>query len=158
MSTMHGISSRGIHSQDLRPRMPGGDARSVLIAMDDGARRRMRTVLAACRLTFVRNAVQLSTCLEVEAFGLVLVGSRFDAGRVAAALHAAVRTRPDCPVVCVATTAFSVGGQPSCYTAFRSECLALGAYDTLDLTRWPDDPQGNAGLRSLFDSVLSGRG
>jgi hypothetical protein len=143
---------------DLRSGPPSpwrsGDTSSVLVAIDDGARRRMRAVLAACRLTFVQNCGQLAGCLAAEPFDLVLIGSRFDAGRSAAALDAALRIRPACPVVCVATGAFPPREGPSCYTAFRSDCLQLGAYDTLDLTRWHDDAQGNAYLRALLQSAL----
>lgn len=143
-----------LHSFPPQPRWKPADALSVLVAIDDGARRRMRAVLATCRLTFVQSCGQLAGCLANEPFDLVLIGSRFDAGRAGAALDAALRTRPSCPVVCVATAAFNVHAGPSCYTAFRSECLQLGAYDTLDLTRWHDDAQGNAYLRALLESVL----
>jgi hypothetical protein len=114
----------------------------------------MRGVLATCRLTFVQSSRQLADCLASEQFGLVVIGSAFHFGRVADALQTAVRVNPSCPVLCVVTRPFGPLAEPSSYTAFRSQCLALGAYDALDLTRWRDDAQGNAYLRSLLESVL----
>ena len=130
------------------------DTPSVLVAVDEAARRRMRGVLAACRLTFVQNHRQLGECLAVEGFGLVVLGSGFHFGHAVEALEAALRANPSCPIVCVATRPFGPLAKPSCYSAFRSQCLERGAYDTLDLTHWRDDAQGNAYLRSLLESVL----
>lgn len=114
----------------------------------------MRGVLSACRLTFVQSGRQLADCLKRERFSLVLIGSGFAGGHAIAALDAAVRASASCPVLCVATAPFGPHSEPSSYSAFRSQCLHLGAYDTLDLTRWRDDGQGNAYLRSLLESVL----
>lgn len=128
--------------------------------MDDQVRRRIRTVLPDCRLTFVRSRSQLVKCLCTEGFDLVLIGSQFESVGPLAGLSDAVRTQPACPVVCLATRAFGPWTQhPGTYAEFRSACLERGAYDTLDLTRWRDDTEGNAHVRHLLESVpLIGHG
>lgn len=129
---------------------------NVLVGVDECTRRRMRAVLGACRLTFVQTRRQLRDCLAGEPFDLLLVGSRFDGGQALEAVRDAMHAGPPCPVVGIAT-----GGWPSAhkawqYTEFRSRCLELGAYDTLDLSRWRDDEHGNAFVRGLLASVLKG--
>lgn len=129
-------------------------APNVLVAVDDAVLRRVRHILSSCRVTFVRNRQRLEEALG-ERFDLVLIGSEFDAGRPLPAIDRAVRGASDTPVVCVITRHDNegcVGGWR--YTAFRSACLELGACDTLDFTRWRDDLEGNAQLRTLISSVL----
>jgi hypothetical protein len=127
---------------------------NVLVAVDECRRRRMRAILAGCRLTFVQTRRQLRDCLAAEPFSLALIGSRFDFGQAIEALRETVRAGPPCPVLCVATGGSGTPERPWSYTAFRSICLEIGAYDTLDLTRWTDDEPGNACVRGLLDSVL----
>ena len=127
------------------------DRPSVLVAVEDEARRRMRAVLSDCRLTFVRTLSQLTGCLRTEGFDLLLIGSRFDAGSLAA-LSEALRIQPACPVVCLATRALGPWTNPCTYAEFRSACLELGAYDTVDLARWRD-PEDNLRLRELLESA-----
>ena len=129
---------------------------NVLVGVDECTRRRMRAVLAACRLTFVQTRRQLRDCIASEPFNLALVGSRFDGGQAFEAVADAVRAGASCPVVCVATGGWGAAQQPWQYTEFRSRCLELGAYDTLDLTRWRNDEHGNALVRGLLGSVLRG--
>lgn len=141
-----------------RRRWTPADMPSVLVGVDECARRRMRAVLSACRLTFVQTRRQLRECLAAEPFNLLLVGSRFDGGQALEAVRDAMDAGPPCPVVCVATGGWESAQKPWQYTEFRSRCLELGAYDTLDLMRWRDDEHGNAFVRALLASVLKGEG
>jgi hypothetical protein len=127
---------------------------SVLVGVDESRRRRLRAILAGCRLTFVQTRRQFRDCLAAEPFSLALLGSRFDAGQAFGALQDAVDAGTACPVLCLATGGTGTPDKPWKYTEFRSVCLELGAYDTLDLTRWTDDEHGNACVRALLDSVL----
>ena len=132
---------------------PRPDVPSVLVAVDDAGRRRVRRMLAAWRLTFVHTRRQLGACLGVEAFDLVLIGSHFDSGQATRALQLVRQATPSVPVICAITRPLTAAA-PWTYSAFRSACLALGAYDTLDFTRWRDDAHGDAHLRALLESVL----
>jgi hypothetical protein len=96
---------------------------NVLVAVEDGARRRVRSVLAASRLTFVATPARLAECLARERFGLVLIGAGFDAGRAALALETVLRSAPGTAVL------------------------------TFDFARWHDDREGKARLRALIASL-----
>ena len=125
----------------------------VVAAVSPELRRRIRTVLPACRLCFVDTGAQLARALDEARCDMVIVGLHFDDSSAVAALERVMSREETFPVVCVRGRPFSRLGE----TAIDASRLALrqiGAHNFIDLLEYPDDALGNARVQAMLERLL----
>lgn len=125
-------------------------ATRILLADTADGDRRLREILAGHELVFVRNLQEARRALALDGIALVLIGVHFDDSRMFDLLRGLQDS--SIPVVCMrshrfASPAISIEG-------LKIAAGALGCKLFVDLTDYPDDPDGNAAVRKLVESVL----
>lgn len=128
--------------------------RKILVADTPEADRRLSAILSGCDLVFVRTLEQAERAIEGTQFDLVLVSVHFDESRMFDFLRhlQATGKHGNCPVVCTRSYRFV---SPAISTdGLEITVRALGCSLFLDLTKYPDDAQGNAAIRKRLDDLL----
>jgi CheY-like chemotaxis protein len=128
--------------------------RKILVADTPEADRRLSAVLSGYDLVFVRTLEQAERAIEGTQFDLVLVSVHFDESRMFDFLrHLQARgTHTSSPVACTRSYRFV---SPAISTdGLEITVKALGCSLFLDLTKYPDDAQGNAAIRKRLDDLL----
>jgi CheY-like chemotaxis protein len=128
--------------------------RKILIADTPEADRRFSVILSGYELVSVRTLEQAERAVEGAQFDLILVGVHFDDSRMfdfLRHLQASGRHR-NCPVVC--TRSYRFVSPAISIEGLETAVKALGCRLFLDLTKYPDDAQGNAAIRKLLDDLL----
>lgn len=128
--------------------------RKILVADTPEADRRLSAVLSGCDLVFVHTLEQAERAIEGTQFDLVLVSVHFDESRMFDFLRhlQASGTRANCPVVC--TRSYRFVSPAISIEGLEIAVKALGSSLFLDLTKYPDDAQGNAAIRKRLDDLL----
>jgi DNA-binding response OmpR family regulator len=128
--------------------------RKILVADTPEADRRLSAVLSGYDLVFVRTLEQAERAIEGTQFDLVLVSVHFDESRMFDFLRhlQASSTHANCPVVC--TRSYRFVSPAISIEGLEIAVKALGCKLLLDLTKYPDDAQGNAAIRQLLDELL----
>lgn len=127
---------------------------TILIATAEDGQQRLRRVLAGCEVALAATCEEASAQLAQRDFELVILGSHFAESSLFDVLLRLPREQRG-RVVCVQAVPFSHGLGRRTFEAFRSACLALGAGLVLDLTRFPEDAEGDARLRELLRPELT---
>lgn len=128
--------------------------RKILVADTPEADRRLSAVLSGCDLVFVHTLEKAERAIERTQFDLVLVSVHFDESRMFDFLRhlQASGIHGNCPVVC--TRSYRFVSPAISIEGLEIAVKALGCSLLLDLTKYPDDAQGNAAIRKLLDDLL----
>jgi CheY-like chemotaxis protein len=128
--------------------------RKILVADTPDAERRFSAILSGYDLVSVRTLEQAERAIEATQFDMVLVSVHFDESRMFDLLRhlQASGRQTNCAVVCTRSYRFmspaiSIDGLGVAIKAFGCNLF-------LDLTKYPDDAQGNAAIRKLLDDLL----
>jgi CheY-like chemotaxis protein len=128
----------------------------ILVADTSDSDRRLAAILAGQDVVFVRTIGEAQRLLAQQQFDLVLIGVHFDDSRmfdlmrhVRAGGHHAAK-----PVVCVRSHRF-ISAAAISLEGLEIAARALACSLFIDLTKYPDDAQGNAEVRKLLDGLLT---
>jgi hypothetical protein len=133
---------------------PPGLRRRVLLAVARETRPRMSAVVRGWDARYVESAADFVRALAAEHHDLIIVGAHFDESNVIDALKQALSRAQRTPVVCLHGTGFTSALGAGTVQALRLASEALGAHSFLDLSRFPDDAQGNARLRAMIERLF----
>ena len=126
----------------------------VLAGVLSGTDARLRHVLEGHEVRFVRTMAEAIAGLEDRRPDFVIVGMRFDESRMFDLLRyvrSQARYRA-LPVVCLRVNANMLAGLT--VAGVKLAARELGADLFLDFQAFPDDPAGNAAIRSAIDAVI----
>ena len=133
---------------------PPGLRRRVLLAVARETRPRMDAVVQGWDARYVESAADLVRALAAEQHDLIVVGAHFDESNVIDALKQALSRSHRTPVVCLRGSGFVSALGAGTIQALRLASEALGANYFIDLSRFPDDPQGNARVRAMIEGLF----
>ena len=130
--------------------------RRILVADTPEGDRRLSEILAGHEVVFARTMGEAQRLLEQQDFDLVIVGVHFDDSRMFDLVrHVRSRGRhADWPVACVRSHRF-VSAAAISIEGLQIAAKALACNLFVDLTKYPDDAQGNAEVRKLLDELLT---
>jgi DNA-binding response OmpR family regulator len=128
--------------------------RKILVADTPEADRRLSAILSGYDVVSVRTLEQAERAVDATRFDMVLVGVHFDESRMFDFLRhlQAKGTHGACPVAC--TRSYRFVSPAISVEGLEIAVRALGCKLFLDLTKYPDDAQGNAAVRQLLDALL----
>lgn len=128
----------------------------ILVADTSDSDRRLSAILAGQDVMFARTIGEAQRLLAQQQFDLVMIGVHFDDSRmfdlvrhVRAGGHHAGK-----PVACVRSHRF-ISAAAISLEGLEIAARALACNVFLDLTKYPDDAQGNAEVRKLLDALLT---
>src|SRR5918999_4732106 len=125
----------------------------VLLAVSGRAAERMCRILDGWEIRRVESLHALAQELRRASYDLVIVGQLFDDSRAIEAVRTALRQAPRVPVVCVRAAPFQSALGEAAICAFRAAAEELGAECFIDVLQFPDDPEGDARVRTLIERL-----
>ena len=114
---------------------------------------RIRVIVPACELRFVRNGSELVRALNEAPCDLLIVETHFNESAAAAALSYARAREETFPVVCVRDVPFAKPPYAA-LNALRAILGAAGADAFIDLHAHANDEAGNACARAILEPLL----
>ena len=114
---------------------------------------RIRAIVPACELRFVRNGSELVHALNEARCDLLIVETHFNESAAATALSYARAHKEIFPVVCVRDVPLAKPPQAA-LNALRAMLGAAGADAFIDLHAHADDEAGNACARAILEPLL----
>ena len=125
----------------------------IVAAVRSDVQPRIRAIVPACELRFVRNGSELVRALNEAPCDLLIVETHFDESAAAAALRYARARDETFPVVCVRAVPFAKPPHAA-LNALRARLGAAGADAFIDLHAHADDEAGNACARAILEPLL----
>ena len=128
----------------------------ILVADTSDSDRRLSAILAGQDVVFARTMGEAQRLLTQQQFDLVMIGVHFDDSRMFDLVrHVRASGRHvDKPVACVRSHRF-ISAAAISLEGLEIAARALACSLFLDLTKYPDDAQGNAEVRKLLDGLLT---
>ena len=133
---------------------PPGLRRRVLLAVAPETRARLAVIGEGWDAHYAESAADFVRLLARERHDLIIVGAHFDEYHVIEALKEALSRAQRTPVVCLRGTGFASALGAGAIQALRLASEALGAHYFIDLSRFPDDPPGNARVRAMIERLF----
>lgn len=128
----------------------------VLVADVPAMDERYRAILPSAEVRCVRSMGEASRVLDVREFDLLIVGVHFDESRMFELLWLARAKSLATPVVC--TRGCQIQAALSSVAGLGMAARCLGASDFIDFRDYPDDADGNAGIKQRLLDCMAGKG
>lgn len=125
----------------------------IVAAVRSAVQPRIRAIVPACELRFVRNGSELVRALNEAPCDLLIVETHFNESAAAAALSYARAREETFPVVCVRDVPFAKPPYAA-LNALRAILGAAGADAFIDLHAHANDEAGNACARAILEPLL----
>jgi len=138
----------------LRAMFAGQRRPRVLMAVSEGAAERMCRILDGLEVERPAAMPQFVHALRCSSFDLVVVGAHFDGSRAIDAIKTARMHAGHVPLACVRAAAFCTPLGEATLAAFRSAAEELGADCFVDVLQFPDNAEGDARVRRMFERLL----
>jgi hypothetical protein len=126
----------------------------ILIATARSGLQRLKKVLAGCELVPLHTLEEARNVLDAGRYECIVLGIQFDESRMLRLLQylRAQEAHRSIAAVCV----IGARGRLSevALEAFRKAARVLEAAAVLDINDFPDDPEGNARLRTAIEQAL----
>ena len=128
------------------------NGKEILVAVENGER--LDRILAGHRLTMPRSVEEAKTALESREYALVVLGMMFDESRMFELLRVVRTFKPNqlTPVVCVLSGPTTLSDVAIEGLDHAVKAMLANAF--LNLTKFPDDREGNARVRRIIDYLI----